>query len=106
VKVGWSKTERAEYEHKAPRRVIDALAAAIARRSGNGKLFTAEELFPLNDPQDASEIPAYQAYVALAWLKSAALVKQHGRRGYSTKKGANVTDGASALWAGLPEQET
>src|SRR3990170_3751503 len=67
VKIGWSKTDRKEYEHKAPRRVIDALADAIARRSNKGKIFTAEDVFPLRDPQDGSDIPGYQAYVALAW---------------------------------------
>jgi len=82
IKIGWSKKARAEYEHKAPRRVIDALAAAIARRSGNGKVFTAEDLFPLKDPHDGSEIPGYQEYVALAWLRSIAVVERRGRQGY------------------------
>ena len=103
IKIGWSKKERAEYEHKAPRRVIDSLAAAIARRSGNGKLFTVEELFPLKDPHDGSEIPAYQGYVALAWLKSTGLVKQMGRRGYSVKSVSRLPDAIVASWQQLAE---
>ncbi len=106
VKIGWSKKERAEYEHKAPRRAIELLADVIARKVGNGKLFTSEEVLPLRDPADGSEVPGYQGYVALAWFKAAGLIQQNGRRGYSTKKGIAVTDGAAALWAGLLEQET
>ncbi len=102
VKIGWSKKDKSEYQHKAPRRVIDALAAAIARRSGNGRLFTVEELLPLKD-QDGSELPAYQVYVALAWLKSGGLVKQHGRRGYSVRNGTGLTKAAGAEWERLRE---
>jgi hypothetical protein len=105
VKIGWSKKERAEYEHRAPRRAIELLAEAIGRNWGNGKLFTSEEVLPLRDPADGSEVPGYQGYVALAWFKAAGLVKQNGRRGYTARKGANVTDGAAAIWAGLPERE-
>jgi len=106
VKIGWSKKERQEYEHKAPRRVIDALAAAIARQAGNGKLFTAEELFPLKDPQDGSEVPGYQAYVALAWLKATGLVKAHGRRGYTTKVGAHVPNSVPTAWQSVSDGRT
>jgi len=108
VKVGWSKKEREEYVHKAPRRALDALAAAITRRSSNGKPFAADEVFsatrPLKDGHDGSEIPGYQAYVALAWFKQAGIVKQHGRGGYSLKNGANVPDAVLASWQKLPEE--
>ena len=106
LKIGWSKKERSEYEHKAPRRAIDLLADIIGKKGGNGKLFTSEDVLPLRDPADGSEVPGYQGYVALAWFKAAGLIKQNGRRGYSAKKGVNVTDGVSALWAGLREQQT
>jgi hypothetical protein len=105
VKIGWSKKERAEYEHRAPRRAIELLADAIGRKWGNGKLFSSEEVLPLRDPTDGSDVPGYQGYVALAWFKAAGLIKQNGRRGYSAKKGAKIVDEAAAMWAGLPEQE-
>lgn len=104
VKIGWSRKAKAEYEHKAPRHAVDALTAAIARRSGNGKLFTVEDLLPLRDPQDHSEIPSYQAYVVLAWLKLARLVKQHGRRGYTVRKSLRLADAAATSWQQLPEK--
>ncbi len=102
VKTGWSKKAREEYEHKAPRRVIDALTAAIARRSGNGKRFTVEDLFPLKDPQDGSEFPGYQVYVALAWFKSAGLVKQHGRSGYTVRNSSHLAEVVATAWPQIP----
>ena len=103
VKIGWSKKERSEYEHKAPRRAVDALTAAISRRSANGKLFTVDDLLPLKDPQDGGELPEYQVYVALAWLRTVGLVEQRGRAGY--RVGSPATLGASVreAWEGLVE---
>lgn len=99
VKIGWSKKAHREYEHKAPRRVIDVLASAIAKRS-NGELFTVEELFPLKD-DDGADFPEYQSYVALAWLKSIGLVKKKGRRGYSVKSFSRLPDAVVASWPQL-----
>lgn len=98
LKIGWSKKEKAEYEHKAPRRAIDALAAAIVRRARNGKIFTSEDLFPLKDANDETETPGYQAYVALAWLKTARIVRQHGRRGYSVRNTDEMLHSIEAAW--------
>lgn len=105
VKVGWSKKERAEYEHRTPRLVAELLAAAIARRAGNGRLFTTDDLFPLKNPQDGGEVPSYQAYVALAWLKALGLVKPHGRRGYSANSATNLCERVSTAWMRLSEQQ-
>lgn len=111
VKVGWSKKAREEYQHKAPRRVIDALAAAIARATESkqsarsGRLFTTEDLFtqdrPLKDPTTGEDIPGYQAYVALAWMKMAGVVKQVGRRGYAERNGAHILDAAVTAWQAI-----
>jgi hypothetical protein len=102
VKIGWSKREKTEYEHKAPRQAVDVLTTAIARRADNGKLFTVEDLLPLKNPADGSEIPSYQAYVALAWFRRLGLVKQHGRRGYSVKGPSRVGEAVVASWEQLP----
>lgn len=101
IKIGWSKKDRAEYEHKASRRVLNALASAITSRQGKGRVFTSDELLPLKDPDDGSEIPGYQAYVALAWLKVVELIRQHGRRGYSVRNGSQLVDAMAAAWQEL-----
>jgi predicted nucleic acid-binding protein len=103
VKIGWSKKEKAEYEHKAPRRVVDALTAAIARRSGNGKLFTVEDLLPLKDPKDGSEMPGYQVYVTLAWLRTVGLVDQRGREGYRVASPSTLDARVREAWNNVQE---
>lgn len=103
VKVAWSKKERGEYQHKAPRRVAELLAAAIEKRSGNGRQFTSEDIFPLKDAQDGGEVPSYQAYAALAWFRQSGLVQPHGRRGYTVKKNGRPLELLTAAWQNLPE---
>ncbi|MCC7293030.1 MAG: hypothetical protein IT449_13295 [Phycisphaerales bacterium] len=103
IKVAWSKKQRAEYQHKAPRRAVDLLAAAIARKASRTGRFTTEELFPLKDPHDGAEVPSYQAYVALAWLKSAGMVRQKGKGGYTVKGASEVQEKVPPLWLTLLE---
>ncbi|MCH7871850.1 MAG: hypothetical protein IID33_09130 [Planctomycetes bacterium] len=104
VKVGWSKKEREEYEHKAPLVAAKALASAIEDRSGNGSLFTAEELFPLKDLDEGSEFPGYQGYVVLAWFRAAGLIEQHGRSGYTASDSRALANAVRAAWSQLPEK--
>jgi hypothetical protein len=103
VKIGWSKKEKREYEHKASHRVVEVLVDAVASRFKNGKLFTAEDVFPLREPSDSSEIPGYQAYVALAWLRHCGLLKKHGRKGYSVASDSRLADAVAASWQVLQE---
>ena len=44
----------------------------------------------LTGPQLGTEIPTYQAYLCLAWLRGAALIEQHGRQGYSVPAAAQL----------------
>lgn len=100
VKIGWSKKEKATYEHKAPRRILTALAGALEKTGRGGKRFGFEELLPLPDP-DGGEIPSYQAYLALAWLRAENLLTQHGRQGYSIPDGTDLTTLITERWEEL-----
>jgi len=99
VKIGWSKSETAEYEHKSPKRVVALLCDSLT--GTNGKRITMENVLPLTDPANGSPIPDYQAYLCLAWLRSAGLVNQHGRQGYSVPKGVDLEKSVEAQWANL-----
>jgi len=104
VKVGWSKKDRKQYSHRAPRRAVDAVAAALRRIGGKGQLFTGDKLLPLKDATDGSPLADYQAYVALAWLKHLGIVKQHGRKsGYTLVPDKQVDSITTAAWAELKE---
>ena len=88
VKIGWSKSQGAEYEHKSPKRLLTVLSAALT--AAKGKRITMDKVLPLNDAVDGSTFSDYQSYVCLAWLKSAGVVTQHGRQGYSVPKGIDL----------------
>jgi hypothetical protein len=99
VKIGWSKSQRAEYEHKSPKRLLVVLCESLT--SANGKRILMDKVLPLKDPVTGSAFPDYQSYVCVAWLKFAGLVIQHGRQGYSLPKGIELEKSVEALWANL-----
>jgi hypothetical protein len=99
VKIGWSKSQRAEYEHKSPKRLLAVLCESLT--SANGKRIMMNKVLPLKDPVTGAAFPDYQSYVCLAWLKSGGLVTQHGRQGYSLPKGIELAKSVETLWANL-----
>ena len=104
VKVGWSKKDRKEYHHRAPRKAVDAVAAAVRQVGARGKRFNGDALLPLKDPTDGTPVPDYQAYVGLAWLKHLGLVKQIGRRaGYTLVPDRQIDGTITTAWPELAE---
>jgi hypothetical protein len=103
VKVAWSKRHRAEYEHRAPRGVADTLLEAIRRRKGEGVKFDAIDVLPLEDAR-GKEVPSYQAYLALAWLRQEGVVAKHGRSQYSLKPASATSQRMIELWDALPQR--
>ncbi len=83
VKISWSKTKRAEYEHRTPWRNAEDVVGALVRVGAGGARFTMEDVLPVRRQESDEEVPAYQAYAVLAWLRQEDLVAQYGRRGYS-----------------------
>ena len=103
VKVGWSKTSRTEYEHRAPRPALDILAAAVTEKSRGNRKFTTEDIFPLRN-SDGSDIPTYQAYVCLAWLCAIGVLQKNGRQGYEVVTDHCLDDVVTQLWRELPDR--
>lgn len=104
VKVGWSKRERAIYQHKAPKRVLFLLVEALKRIGQNGDRFSMEQVLPLHDPLNDSDVPSYQAYLSLAWLRVEEIIVQHGRQGYALPKDTDIAAMAEARWRQLAGQ--
>lgn len=102
IKIGWSKNSRTEYEHRAPRRVVDSFLKAVLGITEPGKVFTVESLLPLPDPTDATAIPGYQVYLVLAWFRTEGFLQQHGRDGYSLFPTINLEKTIDERWAALP----
>jgi hypothetical protein len=101
VKVGWSKKERSEYIHKAPKPALDAVVQRIAELGRGGRTFTADNLPPVRISGGTDEVPSYQTYVCLAWLREVGVIEQHGREGY-TVAAADLVAAVSTNWDTLP----
>jgi hypothetical protein len=101
VKVGWSKKDRCEYLHRAPRSVLDVLVREAEKLGAADRIFTADELLPQCRSAAGDDLPHYQLYLCLAWLRSVGLVDQHGRDGYSVSKG-DIMDSVNGSWSLLP----
>ncbi len=102
IKVGWSKRAREEYHHRAPYRVVTLLVDGLLAAGKDGKLFTTEELLPLKEANGNGEVPDYQAYLCLAWLRTASLVEGVGRQGYRITSPDRLKESAEKLWQELP----
>ncbi len=104
IKVGWSKKVRRKYQHRAPRPVVELTAEAIRRVGAGGRPFTGDSLLPVKNPADGTDLPAYQVYVALAWMKQLGLVNAIGQRGGYTLGAEKGFDAAlTAAWPKLTE---
>jgi len=103
VKIGWSKKRKAEYRHKAPKAVVHSVAEGLQRRGATGERFTFEELLPFRDRETQAELPSYQTYLTLAWLRQENLIVQHGRQGYSLVPNINLMDAVEERWKLLPK---
>jgi hypothetical protein len=101
VKIGWSPSEKAEYEHRSPKKVLHMLAAAIAKAGPNGRRFAMDRIIPLVDPSDGRRMPDYQVYLCLAWFRDLGFVIQHGRQGYSLASKAPIEPLLETHWANL-----
>jgi len=104
VKIAWSKRDGAEYEHKAPRRIVDLLLASVRARKGEGARFVAPDVLPLKDARTHHEVPSYQSYLALAWLRHEGVITKYGRDGYALKPAAATAEHLSELWEALPSR--
>ena len=80
IKTGWSKKEKSTYDHKANKSVVSLLVGKIFEVAGTTGVFTTDKLFPLSE--SGEEVPAYQGYICLAWLKDTGIVTADGRSGY------------------------
>jgi hypothetical protein len=102
VKIGWSKSERSEYQHRAPRSVGHQLLLAIQGVIKNKPIFAVEDLLPLVDPAEKTEYPPHQVYLALAWLRAEGIVAAKGREGYSLLVSEEPEPLFTARWKALP----
>jgi len=98
VKIGWSKTNKTTYEHKAPYEAVTAVVRQLSARVTPGKTFTIEDVVPVPDISNNGEVPVYQVYLTLAWLRSLGLVVRKAKDGYVAVRGALESDRMGREW--------
>ncbi len=103
VKLGWSKRQKAVYRHKAPKRVVLLVGQALQRTAKNGDHFVMDQILPIRDPESDAEVPSYQAYLSLAWLRKEKVIIQHGRQGYSLPSDTDLPHAVEERWKLLPK---
>jgi len=101
VKIAWSKSTKSEYKHKSPKFIVDVLSDAIVRLANEFEVISMDKILPLKSV-DGSEIPDYQAYLCLAWLRNVELVAQKGREGYSIDNPETLVNRIASAWDEMP----
>ena len=102
VKIGWSRSSGSTYEHRASRAVLDAVAQrALALADSDERPFTAEALSDVGKHDDGLNMPGYQLYLCLGWLRRTGLVAQRGRKGYVVPRPRSFADDLEQAWESL-----
>jgi hypothetical protein len=101
IKIGWSKKSKQEYLHKAPRYVLSLVAKSLSELARGGKLVNANDVTTLSDPATETEVPGYQVYLCLAWLRDVELIEQEGRQGYRIVEPENLQQLVDRRWENL-----
>ncbi len=103
VKIGWSKRDERVYEHRAPWDIVFLVGVAISTKVKPKAIFTMEQVLPVQDG-GGNEVPSYQVYLALAWLRSIGLVQRRGKEGYALTNGALDNTKLRQLWNSIPDR--
>lgn len=82
VKIGWSRSSKSEYRHKASWEIVELVARTVVEIASDTGVFDTSQLFPVIDPANGDEVPSYQGYMVLRWFREIGLVEQNGRSEY------------------------
>ncbi len=105
VKLGWSPREEGPYEHRVPKAGVDAVTSEVASKGKAGHRFTMDEILKaLAIAKNAEQVPSYQTYAVVSWLKWAGMVLQHGRQGYTVVRPQTFATAIEAAWQSLPQR--
>lgn len=102
VKIGWSKKDRREYEHKTPLEAVRAIVATLLSSANKRGYVRLEDVLPIK--YDGAEIPSYQTYLVLAWLRDFGVVEKQGNNGYRLDREKLSHDDIENLLRRTPEQ--
>lgn len=79
-KLGWSRKKNDEYVHRVPVAAVKIVSDALQGFTGTADPVSSEQILE-SDPVKGN-IPSYQVYIVLAFLKDKGLIKAVGRDGF------------------------
>lgn len=98
LRYGWSKKDKAEYNHKVPKEVVeDVLKVMKTLAAGGSGPFMAETIIAAANDGRNEPIPNYQVYAVLSFLRSREDIEQQGRDGYLIEK--RFSDDIQHYWS-------
>lgn len=96
-RLGWSKKQKEEYVHKAPKPVFDKTITTLTALSKTGSgPFAAERIIAEINRAATTLIPSYQIYVVIGFLREHQCIGQTGREGYHVP--SDFSTKASTAW--------
>lgn len=99
TKIGWSKRQKKEYTHRAPRTVFDrTVQAMVSLANGQAGPFTAEQIIDRVNKSEDEFVPSYQIYIVIALLRKNHCIRQQGRDGYVIPP--DISTKAKEAWSG------
>ncbi len=105
VKVGWSKKNKAEYEHRVPRETILTFVRHLDENVEESTKFDIDSLFPVSDGS-GGEVPGYQIYVIIAWLREVDVIEKLGRDGYVIRDKSVLRGKLDEQWNAIHAKST
>lgn len=103
VKIGWSKKDRSEYEHKVPYDIAGVVLSALSAKLNEVEYLKMDDLIPLDD-KSGQEIPSYQTYLVIAWLRDIGVVEKQGNDGYHFADMERTRLDLESLWQQTTER--
>lgn len=101
VKIAWSAKDKKEYEHRAPRAAVGSLIEVIGKRVGAGRLFLVDDILPVPAENGDGQLPTYQVYLVLAWLRECGVIEKVGRDQYKLPETVEAERTVKKYWAEL-----
>ena len=99
-RIGWSKKDRKEYEHKVARSVYEDTISVIETLAHDlSGPITADQIIRKVNKLSAEAVPNYQIYVVIGVLRDNRDISQMGRQGYNIPQ--KLRDKAVARWETL-----
>jgi hypothetical protein len=102
IVIGLSPKTRTEYEHKAPKIVLDRLVHTLLEDFPENEGASIEDIKPhISAEEDDSEFPEYYVRSFLRWLRAVGLITKKGHKGYSIKNPDNFKEMVNSYWKRL-----